>query len=35
MKIKKKKVIKVIWIIISSIVVFSMVAWSVGVAFLK
>jgi len=34
-KFKKKKVIKIVWIIISSIVVISMVAWSVGSAFLK
>lgn len=30
---KKRKVIKVIWIILSLIVVLSMVAWTVGVGF--
>ncbi len=32
---KRRKVIKIFWIFLSFIVVISMVAWTVGVAFLK
>jgi flagellar basal body-associated protein FliL len=31
---KRKKVVKIFWIIISSIVVLSMVAWTVAVPFM-
>gem|GEM_PF-1061868 len=35
MKIKRKQVIKVFWIVVSILVIFSMTAWTIGAAFMK
>jgi hypothetical protein len=35
MKIKRKLIVKVVWIFISFMVIFSMVAWTVGTSFTR
>ena len=35
MKIKRKMIVKVVWIFISFMVIFSMVIWTVGTSFTR